>query len=237
MFKQFKESGYLVDSFSANSEGDLIKDAELFSTGTHRGRTYTVKDLQALADAFNPEDQVPLQLDHSESVKDTVGLLEEVSVVGGKLMGKIRVVDEAIKKKVTDKTAKKVSISFYTDGAGNPTKIREVSLVAFPQVKTAQLFSEQPQLDDRRQALYRKAREFQLQMYYRELQAKVEKNKTELDKAKQALSQEKDKAQAFREAREEAEYQSYMAKLRGEDTTKYTAEQDKEYKDYLNSFK
>ncbi|WP_242475777.1 hypothetical protein [Bacillus cereus group sp. N6] len=63
MFKQFKESGHLMENFSANSEGDLIKDAELFSTGVHRGRNYTEEDLHSLANSFNPEENVPLQLD------------------------------------------------------------------------------------------------------------------------------------------------------------------------------
>ncbi|PGW22703.1 hypothetical protein [Bacillus cereus] len=229
MFKQFKESGHLMENFSANSEGDLIKDAELFATGVHRGRNYTEKDLQALSQSFNLEENVPLQLDHSESVRDTVGFLEAVSVVGNKLMGKIRVVDEVIKEKVANKTAKKLSVSFYTDKEGNLIKLREVSLVAFPQVKTATLFSEQPQLNDRKQALYEKAREFQLQMKFRELQMKVKA-------AEIKLAEEKEQVQAFREAREEAEYQSYMANLRGENTTKYTAEQNREYQEYLNSF-
>ncbi|QWG85738.1 hypothetical protein [Bacillus mycoides] len=238
MFKQFKESGQLIDNFSvSNSDGDLIKDAELFSVGVHRGKPYTVSDLHALANSFNAEENVPLQLDHSTSVRDTAGFLQSVSVVGNKLMGKIRVVDEAIKKKVANKIAKKISISFYTDNQGKPTKIREVSLVAFPQVRTAQMFSEQPQLNERQQELYEKAKEFQLQMRFRELQAQVEKNKLKLEQAKQELVQEKAQAQAFREAREEAEYQTYMAKLRGEYTHNFTAEEEAQYKAYLDSFK
>ncbi|PEL84514.1 hypothetical protein [Bacillus wiedmannii] len=236
MFKQFKESGHLMENFSANSEGDLIKDAELFSTGVHRGRNYTEEDLHSLANSFTPEENVPLQLDHSESVRDTVGFLEVVSVVGNKLMGKIRVVDEVIKEKIANKTAKKLSVSFYTDSKGNPTKLREVSIVAFPQVKSAQMFSEQPQLNDRKQALYEKAREFQIQMKFRELQMKMKATEIKLAQAQQKVAEEKAQVQAFREAREEAEYQSYMANLRGENTIKYTAEQDREYQEYLDSF-
>ncbi|MCQ6565861.1 hypothetical protein ACQVPC_00345 [Bacillus mycoides] len=235
MFKQFKESGHLVDSFSVNSGFDLIKEAELFSVGIHRGRNYTVKDLQELANSFDAEERIPLQLDHSDSVRDTVGVLESVKVVGSKLMGTVRIIDEAIKEKVANKTAKKLSISFYTDSKGNPTKFREVSIVAFPQLKGAQMFSEQPQLDDRKQMLYEKAREFQLQMRFRALQAQVEKNKLKLEQAKKELANEKALAQAFREAREEAEYQSYMDKLNGKDTTKLTAEDEKYYQEYMNS--
>ncbi|MED0903345.1 hypothetical protein [Bacillus nitratireducens] len=205
MIKQFYEDGILLESFSQGTpEEDLFKEAELFSTGIHRGRNYTIKDLKRLADSFNAEEKTPLQLDHSSSVRDTVGFLESVSVIGNKLMGKVRIIDDMAKEKITKKLMKKTSISFYTDKQGNPDKIREVSLVTFPQVKTAQLFSEQPQLDDRKQALYKKAKEFQLQMKFRELQMKME-----------------------------AEYQSYMVNLRGENTTKYTADQDREYEEYL----
>lgn len=138
------DNGQLIESFSEVTEGeDMIKDAELFVTGKHRGREYTKADLQRLADAFNPEEQVPLQVDHSESVRDTMGFLDGVRVVGNKLMGQVRIIDEDTKKKVTQKLMKKLSISFYTDSTGNPQKIREVSLVAFPQVKTAQVFQEE----------------------------------------------------------------------------------------------
>ncbi|WP_231559733.1 hypothetical protein [Bacillus sp. UNC322MFChir4.1] len=147
MSKQTIEAGVLIESFSVgNPTDDLIKNAELFSAGTHRGRNYTSRDLLALASSFVAEEQIPLQLDHSESVKDTVGYLESVSVVGEKLMGKIRIIEKTVKEKVAEGLAKKLSISFYTDEKGNPQKIREVSLVAFPQVKTAQLFAEEYEL-------------------------------------------------------------------------------------------
>lgn len=143
MLVKYTETGELMESFSEEGQ-DLLKDAELFSTGTHRGKTYTVEHLKALANSFDAEDNVPIQLDHSESVRDSVGFLESVSVAGDKLIGKLRIVEESIKQRVQKGLAKKVSISFYTDEKGNPSKIREVSLVAFPQVKTAQLFHEQP---------------------------------------------------------------------------------------------
>ncbi|EEM06213.1 hypothetical protein ABES33_09830 [Bacillus pseudomycoides] len=134
----------LIESFSEGiKQGeDLVKDAELFSVGTHRGQKYEVVDLQRLANNFNAEEQIPIQLDHSESIKDTVGFLEEVKVQGDKLIGKLRVIDEFTKERISKKLMKKLSISFYTNNEGKPEKLREVSLVAFPQVKTAQLFHE-----------------------------------------------------------------------------------------------
>lgn len=143
------DNGKLIESFSEVKHGeDMIKDAELFTVGKHRGREYTKKDLERLSQTFNAEEQVPLQLDHSESARDTMGFLESVRVVGNKLMGQVRIVDEVTKKKVAQKLMKKLSISFYVDSTGNPEKIREVSLVAFPQVKTAQLFREENSLTD-----------------------------------------------------------------------------------------
>lgn len=142
--ERFNESGKLSNS-STWIGNDLVKDAILFETGTHRGKPYTVRHLRALANSFKPEDDVPVQLDHSESAKDTVGFLESVQLVGNQLMGKLRIIDDTAKEKVHNGLMKKVSISFYTDKDGTPNKIREVSLVAFPQVKGAKLFSEQAQ--------------------------------------------------------------------------------------------
>ncbi|PEV99797.1 hypothetical protein CN425_18690 [Bacillus cereus] len=234
---KFRESGHLAESFSANSNGDLIKEAELFSVGTHRGRKYTESDLQALAESFNHEESVPVQLDHSESVKDTVGLLEEVSVKGGKLLGKLRIVEEDIKTRVANKLAKKVSISFYTDSTGKPTKIREVSIVAFPQVKSAQMFSEQlPQLNERQQELYEKAKGFQLKMRFRELQAQVEKNKLKLDQAKKELAQEKELTRLAKEKKDEEEYQAYMDTINGNTVIKFDSKEDEDYyNEYMSS--
>ncbi|KAB2380188.1 hypothetical protein [Bacillus toyonensis] len=141
--KNLRYEGKFTEFSEAISEGeDLIKEAEMFSTGTHRGKPYTESHLQTLADSFSKEDEIPIQLDHSESARDTVGYLEEASVKDGKLMGKLRIIEEWAKEKVNKKLLKKLSVSFYTDREGNPTRLREVSLVAFPQVKGAKLFSE-----------------------------------------------------------------------------------------------
>lgn len=142
-------SDFNGQSFSEEINGALYKDAELFSVGTHRGVEYTNEDLQVLVDTFYPEDNVPVQLDHSDSAKDTVGFLQEVSLSGGKLYGMLKIVDEEAKKKTKNGLYKKLSISFYLEdfnGKAKPYRIREVSLVAFPQVKSAQLFKEEGSL-------------------------------------------------------------------------------------------
>jgi hypothetical protein len=128
-----------------SSEDSYIKEAEMFSVGVHRGVEYTEDDIEQLVNEFNAEDRIPLQLDHSESARDTVGFLKEASSADGKLMGKIEVLDEEIQKKIDKGLLGKLSVSFYlkhTEEGFKPHKLREVSLVAFPQVKGARLFSE-----------------------------------------------------------------------------------------------
>lgn len=140
--KNLHYEGKFTEFSEAISGEDLIKEAIMFSTGTHRGKEYTESHLQTLVDNFSIEDEIPVQLDHSESARDTVGYLESASVKDGKLMGKVRIIEEFAKERITKKLLKKLSVSFYTDKEGNPTRLREVSLVAFPQLKGATLFSE-----------------------------------------------------------------------------------------------
>jgi hypothetical protein len=139
---------YYIGKFTetVNSEGeDMIRQAELFSVGVHRGVEYTQEDLEELARNFDPSEEIPVQIDHSESAKDTVGYLESVEVKDGKLFGTLRIIDDFAKERIRKKLMRKLSISFYlkyTEQGFKPYKIREVSLVAFPQVKTARIFSE-----------------------------------------------------------------------------------------------
>jgi hypothetical protein len=123
------------------TENGLVKDAVLITGGTHRGFEFTDEVLQDLAKSVYESGGVPLQLDHSQSVRDTVGFLESATVEDGKLIGKVRILDESTQKRVKNKLAKKLSIGF-TQIEGIPKKIRELSLVAFPQVKEATLFKE-----------------------------------------------------------------------------------------------
>ncbi|MED4342836.1 hypothetical protein [Bacillus licheniformis] len=142
------ENIYYIGSFSetVNEEGQYIKIGELFSAGIHRGVTYTEEDIKHLAREFTAEDDIPVQIDHSESALNTVGFVKEVYAQGRKLMGKLHIIDPEAQKRIDKGLMKKLSISFYLKRVGSqlkPDKIREVSLVAFPQVKGAQLFNEQ----------------------------------------------------------------------------------------------
>jgi len=128
-----------------NSDEKYLKEAEMFSTGVHRGVEYTDNDLKQLADTFSTEDNIPVQIDHSSSARDTVGYIRETALQGGKLMGKLEIIDKAIQEKINTGLMKKLSVSFYlkhSEEGFKPYKIREVSLVAFPQLKDSRLFSE-----------------------------------------------------------------------------------------------
>ncbi|TWJ39652.1 hypothetical protein CHCC5027_3565 [Bacillus paralicheniformis] len=129
-----------------NEDGNtMTKEAEMFSVGIHRGIEYTEDDINVLAENFSAEEDIPVQLDHSESARDTVGYIKEVFSKDGKLMGKVEIIDEYAQERVKKGLMKKLSISFYlrdTEDGLKPHKLREVSLVAFPQVKGARLFSE-----------------------------------------------------------------------------------------------
>jgi hypothetical protein len=134
-----------------NSDDKYIKEAEMFSTGVHRGVEYTEDDINQLVETFSAEDDVPVQIDHSESALHTVGYLREAFSKGGKLMGKLEILDKAIQERIDMGLMKKLSVSFYlkhTEEGFKPHKLREVSLVAFPQVKGARLFSENGYVSD-----------------------------------------------------------------------------------------
>lgn len=128
-----------------HSEGVYQREAELFRVGKVRGQDYTEEDLQHLVDNFDDKELIPIQYDHSESARDTVGYLKAVNLSEGVLSGLVQIIDDGAIQRIEKGLNKKLSISFYTKRQGAkfvPQKIREVSIVAFPQVGTAQLFHE-----------------------------------------------------------------------------------------------
>lgn len=149
-------------------EGDeYIKEGILIEEGVHRGITFNTEDLEVLAKSFDPENPVPLQLDHSESAKDTAGYLQDVYVKDGKLLGKFKIIDDAVKERITKGLMKKLSLGFYSkkDQQGNvkPSRIREVSIVAFPQVQGATLFKQEEPAKEEKSKMDEKQQEMVVQ--------------------------------------------------------------------------
>ncbi len=66
-----------TDEVKSDSES-LVKKARLFYVGTHKGRDYSADDLKKVTDSF---EEVPLQLDHSKSARDTVGIVRKTRVL------------------------------------------------------------------------------------------------------------------------------------------------------------
>lgn len=128
-------------------EAKSTKTGILFSAGKHRNVDYTVEDLHTLAKSFTSDDPTPIQIDHSSSAKDTVGFVRNVWVDGNNLMGELDIVDSKWHERVEKKLNQKLSVSFYHNGKNRPTRLREVSIVAFPQLKGAKMFEEDGGVD------------------------------------------------------------------------------------------
>lgn len=159
-----------------SGEDKYIKEAEMFSTGIHRGVEYTEDDIKQLVDTFSADEDIPVQIDHSESALHTVGYIREAFAKGGKLMGKLEILDKAIQERIDMGLMKKLSVSFYlkhTEEGFKPYKLREVSLVAFPQVKGARLFSENGYVSDYEDKGGNEM-EFNLKKFKEELKAELE---------------------------------------------------------------
>jgi hypothetical protein len=204
--------GTFGETLSEPETSEMVKEAEMFSTGTHRGVTYTEDDLNELVTNFNAEEDVPVQLDHSESARDTVGYIQGASVKDGKLMGKVKIIDEYAQERINKGLMKKLSVSFYlkhTEAGFKPHKIREVSLVAFPQVKGARLFSENGYVSE-----YEEQPKGGNEMTQEEIKALREELRKEVEaEVHSDFSEVQDKAEKFTELQKQFKEQQVSTKV------------------------
>lgn len=137
----------LIEGFTEveGAEGPAIeKEARLFYTGRHKGREYTGADLASIADAFTApagadDWTVPVQLDHSDSARDTQGHVRRVWVDGDSLMGVLRFVGAEAVERVKDGRWKRLSVGLRIKPS---LSLREVSLTPFPHLPMASTFTE-----------------------------------------------------------------------------------------------
>jgi len=131
-------------------QGDWI---EIFEAGTHRGKTYTEADLDAMVANFAAHrDRIkpPLKLGHDDEQQaaklsglPAVGWLDELKRMGTKLVARFRDVPRVVKEAVRRRLYKRMSAEIYTD-IGQVVKgargmaLRAVALVDIPEVKTLQ---------------------------------------------------------------------------------------------------
>lgn len=139
------EEGFSEGTFAEGEHAIPYLDvpARLFTAGTHRGKLYTKQDLKDLASTFRPPQtdlsdwDVPVQLDHSDSARDTMGHLRSVFVRGDKdLMGVLRFVGQEAIQPVRERRYRKLSVGIRLT---NPKRLKEVSVTPYPQVLGAAL--------------------------------------------------------------------------------------------------
>lgn len=154
---QFPAEG-LEDGFSEGvfGEGDdavpfLDVQARLFTAGTHRGRTYTTDDLDEMVASFKPpatelsDWDVPIQLDHSASARDTQGHIRAVWRDGQDLMGTLRFVGQQAIQPVRERRYRKLSVGIQLT---RPRRLKEVSVTPFPYVTQAAIFKQEEPMNE-----------------------------------------------------------------------------------------
>jgi len=120
--------------------GLLIKGLPVFKAGNYRGNPYTVDYIDRnIINQFSPDDDIPLQADHSPSFKDTLGYLRNIYRQGEFLLADVELIDDNAIARWKKGLMKKFSagIDMVKD------KLREVSAVAFPYVKEAAVHTEE----------------------------------------------------------------------------------------------
>ncbi len=149
---QSENVGQLEVNFTEGvfTEGDLQipyvdVSGRLFHTGKHRGIDYTEQRLDEMVNNFaEPAGEldwdVPVQLDHSDSAKDTVGHVRKLWRKAGDLMGTFRFVGQEAVKNVKQRLWKKLSAGIRL---GPTFSVKEASVTPFPFLKSAKLFKEQ----------------------------------------------------------------------------------------------
>ncbi len=119
----------------------LLKEARLFYVGVHKGRDYTVADLERIVENFDPDQAVPIQLDHSSSARDTVGFVRKLWLEddGLELHGEMEFLGRENVERVRLGLWKRVSVSLEIKRPD--MKLIEVSITPFPALSNAEMFS------------------------------------------------------------------------------------------------
>jgi len=117
-----------------SDEGLLVKGIPVFKTGVHKGVKYDEKyiDNKIIAQ-FDPDEDVPLQADHSDNWGSTLGWIKKVYRKGKLMLSDLLLVDDNAIARWKKGLMKKWSISISKETG----KLSEISAVAFPYVKEA----------------------------------------------------------------------------------------------------
>lgn len=142
--------GQLVETYTEGmtAEGVPYVDvpSRIFRAGKQKRHTYTEADMKRLQDNFQapPDDlsweDVPIQLDHSDSARDTAGHVRVVQAQGTQLMGTLRFVGAEHVQAVKEKRYRKLSAGVLP----SQMRLHHVAVTPFPHVTDAQIFEEDP---------------------------------------------------------------------------------------------
>jgi archaellum component FlaF (FlaF/FlaG flagellin family) len=115
-------------------EGLLIQGIPVFKTGTHKGHAYDEDYIdKKMIGQFSPDDDIPLQADHSDSWNSTLGWVKKIYRKGKMLFADFVLVDDNAVARWKKGLMKKWSVSIHKTSG----KLQEISAVAFPYVKEA----------------------------------------------------------------------------------------------------
>lgn len=94
---------------------NIIKDVEIFATGTHNGETFTDKDLQEIVDATNALDFKPaIKVGHTDdSALPAFGYVENFRKVGNKIIGDFTNLTQEVYESIKQKRFGRVSVELY----------------------------------------------------------------------------------------------------------------------------
>jgi len=115
-------------------DGLLVKGIPVFKAGKHRQTKYDEEYIdKKMIGQFDPDEDVPLQADHSDSWKETLGWVKKLYRKGKLLLADLMLVDDNAVARWKKGLMKKWSVSINKETG----KLHEISAVAFPYVKEA----------------------------------------------------------------------------------------------------
>lgn len=138
---EFREQGENPPPYLEINSEWVERRAKLFEAGDYPDKGVKVTPLDLATMVSNFDLPVPVWIEHAESPLE-LGYLTEVSVEKGELFGTLSLTTEA-NSLIERSGARALSIGLSAD----LQQIREVSLVRFPRVKSAQLFDDSLRFD------------------------------------------------------------------------------------------
>lgn len=168
----------------------IVRSARLFYVGRHKGRDYTKADLAKIVDNFKLHEEIPIQLDHSKSSRDTIGFPQKIWLSNGgtELHGDLEFRGKDNVEKIRLGLWKKLSIGL---GIKHPDmKMDHIAVTPFPALEGAAMFDN---LEDKKGSEImlptdEKVEFTKLQEEFTKLKEDAEKRQEEFAKARETIA-------------------------------------------------